>query len=332
MSSITTAVPVTTGAAVSLSRRWAGYLLVAATLFLIWWGGQVKSHEAGLSVPDWPLSYGTWFPPLVGNVYWEHLHRVIAASVGFVTILIAVWTARTESRLWVVKLAWVCLAAVCVQGLLGGANVHTLLFLPVTFAHSTLAQIVLCMMAWWSYSVSRECLDGPARVVPDLGAAAGRSRRAALVALIAVFVQLLLGVTVRHTESGLAVPFFPVSPAGHWVPEFVDGSVVIHMLHRGFALVVTVAVLRAAWIAVRELAHVGGHALLLTGMLGVQVMLGAGVIWTGKAPTLTSFHVVTGAALLMLTWLLVLRCRRAEQWAADPHPGTTPQVVTRGAR
>ena len=263
MSSVTTAVPVTTGAAVSLSRRWAGYLLVAATLFLIWWGGQVKSHEAGLSVPDWPLSYGTVNPPLVGNVFWEHLHRVIAAGVGLITVILAVWTARTERRRWVVRLGWWCVAAVVVQGLLGGANVLTLLFVPVTFTHSTLAQTFLCLVAWWAYAGSAEGLYGPGATPgrPVTVAAATRAFRAARWAVAAVFVQLLLGVLVRHTESGLAVPFFPVSSRGEWLPEFVNASVVIHMLHRGFAVVAAALVLRAAWVAVRELHHLAGHAL-----------------------------------------------------------------------
>ena len=68
MSIVSTAVPVSAGAAVSHLRRRFGYLLVASTLFLIWWGGQVKSNQAGLSVPDWPKGYGTWWPPLVANV------------------------------------------------------------------------------------------------------------------------------------------------------------------------------------------------------------------------------------------------------------------------
>ena len=187
------------------------------------------------------------------------------------------------------------------------------LFVPVTFTHSTLAQTFLCLVAWWAYAGSAEGLYGPGATPgrPVTVAAATRAFRAARWAVAAVFVQLLLGVLVRHTESGLAVPFFPVSSRGEWLPEFVNASVVIHMLHRGFAVVAAALVLRAAWVAVRELHHLAGHALLVTGIVVAQVFLGGAVVWTQKSPTLTSVHVVTGASLLMLCWLLLLRSRRA---------------------
>ncbi len=323
MSVISTAAPVTTGAAVSRSRKVFGFTLVASTLFLIWWGGQVKSNEAGLSVPDWPKSYDMWWPPLVGNVYWEHLHRVIAAAVGLLTVIVAVWTQLTESRPWVRRLAWGCLLAVCVQGVLGGLNVLTLLFLPVTFAHSTLAQVFLCLVTTLAYAGSREGAEGQrgAHALATAGFdAARRCRAAAQWAAGAVFVQLILGVLVRHSEAGLAVPFFPVDGEGRWVPEFVNQLVLIHLLHRAFAVVVAVLVLRAVWRAARQWHHVLGQALLMVGLVVTQVFLGAVIVWSGKSAVPTSFHVVTGASLLAGCWLLVLRCRRAEQLTAEHAP------------
>ena len=65
-------------------------LVVACTVILILAGSLVTSHDAGLSVPDWPTSYG-WnmftFPPSmwVANIFYEHGHRLIASTVGFLT-------------------------------------------------------------------------------------------------------------------------------------------------------------------------------------------------------------------------------------------------------
>src|SRR5688572_4512896 len=89
---------------------WAAATL-ACTLVLIFWGGLVTSTGSALSVPDWPLSYGMVNPPLVGGVFYEHLHRVIASFVGLLTLILAVWTARTEPRAGVRRLAWIALAA-----------------------------------------------------------------------------------------------------------------------------------------------------------------------------------------------------------------------------
>ena len=110
---------------------------VAATLALIFIGGLVTSTGSGLSVPDWPLSYGMLMPPMVGGVFYEHGHRMAATAVGFLTLVLAVWTARAEPRPGVRRLAWAALAAVITQGVLGGLTVIYLLPTPVSVAHGT---------------------------------------------------------------------------------------------------------------------------------------------------------------------------------------------------
>ncbi len=324
MSVASTAVPVPTGVAVSPIRRSFGYLVVAATVFLIWWGAQVKSYEAGLSVPDWPMSYGGWWPTspsgeLPGNVFWEHLHRTIAAGVGLLTLILAVWTTRQErrDRGWVAKLALWCLAVVVVQGLLGGLTVKLLLPPAVSISHATLAQTFLCLVGWLAYTQSREWLAGEPRARTEETPRQRTARRAAQWATGAVFVQLILGACVRHFEAGLAVPFFPISPAGELVPAFVDGRVVLHLMHRGFAFVVATLVIRAALLGARRWPHMAGHALLLCGLVVLQIFLGATVVWFAKAATTTSVHVATGAVLLLGCWLLVLRGWRAARTGID---------------
>src|SRR5947207_11802570 len=98
-------------------------LVAVCTLLLVLAGASVTSKEAGLSVPDWPLSYGQVIPDMTGGVLFETGHRMIATVVGILTIILAVWLQRVERRSWVRKLGWTALGAVIAQGLLGGMTV-----------------------------------------------------------------------------------------------------------------------------------------------------------------------------------------------------------------
>ena len=53
-------------------------VLVVATFLLLIAGALVTSHDAGLATSDWPRSNGQWFPKMVGNLFWEHGHRMVA--------------------------------------------------------------------------------------------------------------------------------------------------------------------------------------------------------------------------------------------------------------
>lgn len=293
------------------ARRWLALVLVPATLLLVFAGAKVTSHEAGLAVPDWPLSYGRLMPPMVGNIFYEHGHRMIATAVGMGTLVLALWTARADARRWVRALGLACLGAVVLQGVLGGITVIFLLPLPVSVAHGTLAQTFLCLLTWLAYATSREWdalrhepAEAPERVAaraiaPVVAAATG-----------AIWIQLVLGAIVRHAGAGLAVPFFPVSETGAWWPAVVDGGVRLHMAHRGFALVVVALVAWATIAVARRVASLRRHALGVLALVIAQAALGATVVLVRRAPTPTSVHVVTGAALLALTWWLFLRVRR----------------------
>src|SRR5438552_5298352 len=104
-------------------------LVASCTVFLVLAGSLVTSTDAGLSVPDWPTSYG-WnmftFPPSkwVGGIFYEHGHRLIASTVGFLTIVLAGWLWRADPRWWMRRLGVAALAAVVLQGLLGGCTVR----------------------------------------------------------------------------------------------------------------------------------------------------------------------------------------------------------------
>ena len=102
--------------------------VVFSTLLLIAAGGMVTSTDSGLAVPDWPNTYGQFmfsFPleKMVGGIFYEHGHRMIASTVGFLTIILALWTWKADPRRWIGKLGVTALAAVIVQGLLGGITV-----------------------------------------------------------------------------------------------------------------------------------------------------------------------------------------------------------------
>jgi cytochrome c oxidase assembly protein subunit 15 len=123
-------------------------LVACATFLLLIAGALVTSNDAGLSVPDWPTSFGSLYrlPRMVGGVKFEHGHRMVAELVGLITIILAVWTWRADRRGWVRKLGVAALATVIAQGILGGITV--LFYLPpaVSTAHATLAQTFFCIV------------------------------------------------------------------------------------------------------------------------------------------------------------------------------------------
>src|SRR5262245_37384284 len=105
-----------------------------ATLVLIFVGALVTSTGSALAVPDWPLSFGQVFPPMVGGVLFEHGHRLVAATVGCLTLVLALWTVLREPRAGVRALGLLMLVAVILQGVLGGATVLYRLPLAVSVA------------------------------------------------------------------------------------------------------------------------------------------------------------------------------------------------------
>lgn len=282
-------------------------LVVVSTLGLIFAGGLVTSTGSGLAVPDWPLSFGQLFPRMEGGVLFEHGHRMIATVVGALTVVLAVWLWRVEARRWVRNLGLVALAAVIVQGVLGGVTV--LLRLPdaTSIAHAGLAQGFLGMVTALALAVSPRWEEDKAT---DRSATV--TRRLTVAALVAVYVQILLGALVRHTGSGLVVATFPLAYGRLW-PAMDSANVTYHMLHRTFAYAV---VLLAAWAAIRvlmryrDLPRLRGPALALLAVVAWQFFLGALTIWTAKAVIPTTLHVVSGALLLVTALVLAIRAHR----------------------
>jgi cytochrome c oxidase assembly protein subunit 15 len=139
-------------------------LLSVCTLFLIVAGATVTSKQAGLSVPDWPLSYGKLMPPMVGGVFFEHGHRMIGTLVGTLTIGLLIWLLATEKRTWMRKLGWVALGWVIFVGLLGGLTVKMLTPPPVSIFHTCMAQLFFSLTVSIAVFTSKSWHEGPAMI------------------------------------------------------------------------------------------------------------------------------------------------------------------------
>ncbi|HEY0406053.1 MAG TPA: COX15/CtaA family protein [Pyrinomonadaceae bacterium] len=278
--------------------------VTCATFLLIVAGALVTSHDAGLAAPDWPLSYGQVFPKMVGNLFWEHGHRMIATSVGFLTIVLNVWLWRREPRAWVRRLGLFALCAVIAQGLLGGLTVKLLLPLWVSSAHACLAQLFFCTMV----SLSVFTAPGWQAERESVGEADGWSLRHLCVAAFAMtFAQLALGATLRHSAT--------------WDQYLPTNLLLAHVT--GAALV-TLLLGYTIWTTLRRHganAYLARPARLAAAALGVQLVLGVLTYLARRASPgdpqplnpmigLTVAHVACGALVLALTLILGLRAFR----------------------
>jgi len=283
--------------------------------FLIFVGGLVTSTGSGLSVPDWPTTYG-WnmftFPysKWVGGIRYEHSHRLVASFVGFLTVLLTFWTFWVEKRKWMRWLSAAALVAVSVQGILGGLTVKYLLPTYLSVAHACVGQTFFCLVISLALFTSPQWKRG----LPIAHSPANNSSTISLPFLCtmttaAVYVQLLLGAWMRHSDSGLAIRDFPLS-FGRLIPHFTSRNIAIHFSHRVGALLVAVMItwtflrVRSAY---RKYDLLRNPATVLFTLLCLQLTLGASTVWSGKAVLITTAHVATGALVLGTSVVLTLR-------------------------
>jgi heme a synthase len=316
-------------------HRFATFV-AGCTVLLVLAGSLVTSTGSGLSVPDWPTTYG-WnmfaFPPSkwVGGILYEHGHRLIASTVGVLTIVLAAWLAMQDRRRWMKWLGAAALGAVIAQGVLGGLTV--LFFLPaaVSTAHAGLAEIFFCLTVAIALFTSPRWIEGydPVQPVDPLDDVA--LRRAATATTVLVYIQILVGATMRHTGAGLAIPDFPLM-FGHAWPTHWDPKIAIHFAHRVGALVVALAVATTAVMVwsrdarQRQRAALARPAGLLVALVAVQITLGALTVLSRRDVWINSVHVVCGALVLTTSLVLTLRTwRTAFAAAAD----ATPRPVAR---
>ena len=272
----------------------------SVTLLLIVAGALVTSNDAGLSVPDWPTTFGSFYkmPRMVGGVKYEHGHRMVAEFVGLLTIVLAVWTWQAEKRRWLRLLAIGALGTVIVQGVLGGITVLFFLPAPISSAHAAVAQTFFCIAVCIAVFTGRRWIKEQPRTEFD-------TRRPTLftltlLSIFVLYVQLLLGAMFRH--HGMS-----------WWPHVVHAAVVAIVL---------------SWTAIRAISVysdidvIKRPAIVMLSLMLAQLCLGflafiTRVMW-GKDATqpelpmviATVIHVAVGALLLATTVVLAIQVWR----------------------
>jgi len=319
---------------------WFSAVGSAWVFVLVAMGAFTTSIGAGMAFPDWPLSNGSlnpdgWLSDLA--MFAEHSHRLSAGLMSAITLAIAVWLWRTESRRWLRLLATAAVVLIFVQALVGGLRVlleHQRVNLIDTsvgrlFAmlHACLAQLFVCNLAAIAAACSRPWLEPKPTtshsVSPDL-------RRLGVVCCALLVTQLGIAAVMRHSFAGLAIPTFPQStPDGAWLPQTWDFRVAIQFAHRVMALALTVAIVTFATQLLRTANLARGFkivSVILLSLLALQFYLGAAVVWSGRKPELTTAHVIVGAAILMATFSITWFLHR-DRIESQPSPQKSPRAV-----
>jgi cytochrome c oxidase assembly protein subunit 15 len=290
---------------------------VAAFLLLIA-GGLVTSNNAGLAVPDWPTSFGSFYkmPRMIGGVKFEHGHRMVAEAVGLLTIGIAVWTWLVDKRRRMRGLTLAAVAGVIFQGVLGGLTV--LKFLPpaISTAHATVGQTMFCVLAAIAVFTSRSWLEEPAQQIARKDARPLLRHCWMLIGFL--YVQLILGAAFRHVW----IKWGPLGDNSWPVHKIVHTLLYPHILN---SLLVTGLVLYVSLRVISKhsgIAHLHRPALGMLLLLIAQLLLGAGAYGVRVVqgvnevqPTLglvavTVAHLGVGALILALTVVLAIQTYR----------------------
>jgi cytochrome c oxidase assembly protein subunit 15 len=343
-------------------------ITAVATFPLIFMGGLVTSKQAGMSVPDWPNSYGYnmfLFPPRlwVGNILYEHTHRLMATVVGFLSIVLAITAWFTEKRPWVRKLSFAVLGMVVLQGVLGGLRV-VLIKLNLAIVHACVAQAFFCLASLVAVITSRWWMDAP-----DLSQDARHGRRLMRLGVLTVaviYAQLVVGAVMRHYQAGLAVNDFPLiynrvippttsvelaainrDRSALWTKSLTEhtkidyaaleqmtapvslAQVWVHTLHRYGAIAVSCLVIALVTTVLRsdhQRALVAPAVILLL-LLLTQVTLGALTVLLHKPADVASAHVAVGALTLMTAFVLTVRAFRVYSPLYRPQSASSFEVV-----
>jgi cytochrome c oxidase assembly protein subunit 15 len=270
-----------------------------ATFILIIAGALVTSNDAGLSIPDWPTSFGSFsIPALHGGIQYEWTHRAIAGSIVLLTISIAVWTLLAERRRWMKWLAVAALGTVLVQAVLGGLTVLLLQPPWVSSAHAAVGQTFFCIAVTIAVFTGRRWIEEQPRV--ELDVRHPSLFTLTLLSIFVLYVQLILGAMFRH--RGLS-----------WWPHVVHAAVVAIVL---------------SWTAIRAISvypHIEAvkrPAVLMLSLMVAQLCLGFLAFVTrvmfgrdAAQPEMpmvisTVIHVAVGALLLATTVILAIQVWR----------------------
>ncbi|HVU07385.1 MAG TPA: COX15/CtaA family protein [Verrucomicrobiae bacterium] len=317
--------------------HWFAIATAVATFLLLGAGGLVTSHEAGMSVPDWPNSYGYnmfLFPPSkwIGGIFYEHTHRLWASVVGLMTTILAVWLWFKDSRQWMKWLGVVAFLLVVAQGVLGGLRV-TLHMDDLGIFHGVIAQaffVLTCAIALFTGDFWQKISEQKKFNVPH------GLRTLVLATTILIFLQLILGATMRHQHAGLSISDFPLAHGELWPDtsaaaiarynaERVDVisenpitafQVILQMVHRLVALAIFVCIAACAIQAWRQLGKrdaLTKFALFWLALIVLQIGLGAWTVLSNKAADIATAHVLVGALSLVTgaLWCMIAFGRSA---------------------
>ena len=309
--------------------------IMCLTYFLIFVGALVKSTESGLSVPDWPTTFGQnmfLFPlsSMVGGIFYEHSHRLIASSVGLCILINAFLIELSNYKRSVKIIAWITLGAVILQGVLGGLTV--LFFLPawLSASHGTLGQTTFCL------TIILATITSPKLSNYSFTKSNTYIKMLSIYVIMAVWIQLIIGAIVRHTESGLVALDFP-KMNDEWIPSFskesiknindirflknfdsyfelepiIHGQLLIHFIHRTWGYIVFLFILYFIYLLYKKSTYNYISLILLT-LICLQIGLGAFTILTYKHFFITSLHVINGATILGLLVFTSLQLHKSK--------------------
>jgi cytochrome c oxidase assembly protein subunit 15 len=325
------------------------WLTCIATLLLICSGGMVTSKNVGLAVPDWPTTFGYnmfLFPvsKWVGGILFEHTHRLIASVVGFLTIILAIWLWRSDSRRWVRNLGVIALGGVILEGILGGLRV-TMLKDEIGIFHACVAQAFLALLvvialvttSFWR-SLDKIVISAE-KFMPI--------RSLAIAITLAIYVQLALGATMRHQHRDLSILDFPTAN-GAWIPDTSAPSLAkinawrdarglsdvdvfqiwLQMVHRFVAVLIAIGIIAFCshvWNDARQIPALKKFSIWWVVFLLVQLTLGAWTIWSNKAADIATAHVAVGAIMLSfgvsisaISWRILQRKRDRDSTPCSP--------------
>jgi protoheme IX farnesyltransferase len=278
-------------ATVSALVRGLAVATAAATFLLILVGGLVHGTGSSLACPDWPTCYGTMMPKMVGGVAVEHSHRLAAGVVVILTAVLAgaVTGSLVPAHRALRRVAWLAVALVMVQALLGGITVLLRLPTLVSTLHTATS---LLFFATTFYLAMRSGRDSGRAPLPD------RAVHVAIIAMVAVYFQMVLGGLVRHSGAALACLDVPLCRGSLW-PE-AHPTVLVQALHRlgAIAVAALVAISSAVtWRAARGRPVLRALALIAPALVIVQIWLGLRAVTTFLDLATVEAHLGVATAL-----------------------------------
>jgi cytochrome c oxidase assembly protein subunit 15 len=272
--------------------------LACATFPLLFIGGLVTSKGAALAVPDWPTTFGynmflyPW-SKMIGNVFYEHSHRLVASFVGLLAIAVAMAFWLRERRAWLRWLGVIALGLVITQGVLGGLRV-VLLESTLAIIHACFAQAFFALTGALALFTSREWRS---ETIEARIADGGRLWRLGAMTTAFIYIQVIFGAVLRHTGERLDAHLF------------FAGLVAVHVI----LLLLRVTKYQANLKMVRS-AYALGILMLLQLLLGAGSYLAKFTILL-RLPLdmivlLTTTHLIVGALMLVTSLALTLRAYR----------------------